>query len=62
LDVSPSFPETGSVPLVSLWVVSVPGCTVSLVVAVVVLSPQTALEAEFARLVMVSMVVDMCMM
>lgn len=64
LDTSPSFPETGSIPLVSLLVASVPGCTVSVlllsaaVVVALLLSPQTAFAAVFARLFIVSIVID----
>lgn len=60
--VLPSLPETGSVPLVSLLMVSVPGLTFSLVLAVVVVlsvvlfSPQMALAAVLAIEFIVSIV------
>lgn len=60
-EVSPSLPETGSVPLVSLLMVSVPVLLFSLVVAelvlsVLLLSPQMALAAVLAIEFIVSIV------
>lgn len=65
-EVFPSLPETGSVPFVSLLMVSVPGLTFSLAVVLVVvvvvllslllLSPQMALAAVLAIEFIVSIV------
>lgn len=58
-EVSPSLPETGSVPFVSLLMVSVPVLLVSLVfslVVVLLLSPQMALAAVLAIEFIVSIV------
>lgn len=60
-EVSPSLPETGSVPFVSLFMVSVPVLVFSLVAEVVfslllLLSPQMALAAVLAIEFIVSIV------
>lgn len=60
-EVSPSLPETGSVPFVSLLMVSVPVLAFSLVLVAVVLfslllSPQMALAAVLAIEFIVSIV------
>lgn len=60
-EVSPNLPETGSVPFVSLLMVSVPVLLFSLVVAelvlsVLLLSPQMALAAVLAIEFIVSIV------
>lgn len=62
-EVSPSLPETGSVPFVSLFMVSVPALAFSLVVVEVavlslllLLSPQMALAAVLAIEFIVSIV------
>lgn len=67
-EVSPSLPETGSVPFVSLFMVSVPVLAFSLVVAEVVfsplllLSPQMALAAVLAIEFIVSIVGQLMVM
>lgn len=66
-EVSPSLPETGSVPLVSLLMVSVPVLLFSLVVAelvlsVLLLSPQMALAAVLAIEFIVSIVGQLMVM
>lgn len=67
-EVSPSLPETGSVPFVSLLMVSVPVLAFSLVVAEVVfsplllLSPQMALAAVLAIEFIVSIVGQLMVM
>lgn len=54
-EVSPSLPETGSVPFVSLLIVSVPGLVFSLLL-LVLFSPQMALAAVLAIEFIVSIV------